>query len=107
MNWGTNESSSDQALLAASLTSASATTVAFTSEFYITFQSTTAAEVQGVTQQNGTAGISNAAIKLTGPTNTTGLTTTSSGYYLSLNYVGNTDLTTVNFYMATIELVKP
>ena len=107
VNWGTNESSSDQALLAGSLTSASGTTVAFTSEFYITFQSTTAAEAQGVTQQNGTAGISNAAIKLTGPTNTTGLTTTSSEYYLSLNYVGNTGLTTVNFYMATIELVKP
>ena len=107
IRFGSTGTASDTALATFSATSAtSGSNVAFSVEFYITFQSTTVAEVTGILHNNGSTGIYTALHVIMAPANTTGLTTTSNEV-LQLSYASAASTTTSTFQTATIELLKP
>jgi hypothetical protein len=107
IRFGSTGTASDTALATFSVRSAtSGSNVAFSVEFYITFQSTTVAEVTGILHNNGSTGIYTALQVIMTPANTTGLTITSNEV-LQLAYSSAATTTTSTFYVATIELVKP
>jgi hypothetical protein len=107
IRFGSTGTTSDTALATFSVTAAtSGSNVAFSVEFYITFQSTTVAEVTAILHNNGSTGIYTALQNVMTPANTTGLTTTSNEV-LQLAYASAATTTTSTFYIATIELVKP
>ena len=107
IRFGSTGTASDTALATFNITSAtSGSNVAFSVEFYITFQSTTAAEVTATLHNNGSTGIYTALQIIMAPANTTALTTTSNEV-LQLSYASAASTTTSTFQIATIELLKP
>ena len=107
IRFGSTGTASDTALATLNVTSAtSGSNVAFSVEFYITFQSTTTAEVTAILHNNGSTGIYTALQIIMAPANTTGLTTTSNEV-LQLSYASAASTTTSTFQTATIELLKP
>lgn len=107
IRFGSTGTSSDTSLANLALTAAtSGTNVNFRVEFIITFQSTTAAEVTAVLNNNGASGIYSAQQAVMNPANTTGLTTTANEV-LQFSYSSAASTTASTFYLATVELVKP
>jgi len=96
-----------QAIATLSMTAAaSGTNIAFRVEFFVTFQSTMAAETTAIFSNNGATGLYTALQLIMAPTNTTGLTTTGNAN-LELDYASAASTTTATFDTAIIELVKP
>lgn len=106
IRFGPNGNNTDTQLIDLTTTAAaSGTNIPFFSEFDITFQSTTVAEVAADLSNNGTTGVSNAVGVVAAPVNTTALTTTSQEI-LSMSFQASAATTTCTFTNATIEVVK-
>ena len=98
---------SDTAIGSINVTSATVgTAINFTVVMYVTFQSTTASQVQGYLENATNTGIYTGNGFVGNATNTTGLTTTSNEI-LQLSFVSAGSTVSATLNQAVIELIKP
>ena len=107
MRLGTTGTLADTSLFTFATTSAPSTTVGYTLEFLVTFNSTTISNSTMQLLNGGTiTGIQNQGINNSSPVQVTGLNTTVSNV-LQLSFLTTAATTAMTFNNATIEVVKP
>ena len=107
VRFGSTGTSSDTAIGSINVTSATVgTAINFTVVMYVTFQSTTASQVQGYLENATNTGIYTGNGFVGNATNTTGLTTTSNEI-LQLSFVSAGSTVSATLNQAVIELIKP